>query len=127
MAIWNERMKQLREGTTVTLKDMAKLIGVSEATVQRYESGGVNAVPYDAITAYSNVFNVNPAYIMGWDIKTPSARKTSEKPDIIFTVSDKERILIESYRSADKFDKMAVDRILKYAEKIAERKENGKS
>lgn len=123
MAIWNERMRQLREGTTVTLKDMAKLIGVSEATVQRYESGGVNAVPYDAITTYSDVFKVDPAYIMGWE----THKKSKIMPDIVLTLSDKEKLLIECYRDADKFDKMAVDRILKYAEKIAERKEDAKS
>lgn len=62
----NERMKYLRSQTDVTLKEMANLIGVSEATVQRYESGNITKVPYKAIIEYAKKFNTFPGYIMGW-------------------------------------------------------------
>lgn len=66
MEIWHKRIKELRENTDVTLKDMAKIIGVSEATVQRYESGKIQELPYKVIEAYAERFNVYPSYIMGW-------------------------------------------------------------
>lgn len=66
MEIWHRRIKELREKTDVTLKDMAKIIGVSEATVQRYESGKIHELPYRVIEAYAEKFNVFPSYIMGW-------------------------------------------------------------
>ena len=66
MEIWHKRLKELRQNTDVTLKDMAKIIGVSEATVQRYENGSISEIPYKAITAYAKKFKVNPSYIMGW-------------------------------------------------------------
>lgn len=69
MEIWHERIKSLRENTDVTLKDMAKLIGVSEATVQRYECGKIQELPYKVITAYAEKFHVTPSYIMGWEDK----------------------------------------------------------
>ena len=45
---------------------MAKIIGVSEATVQRYESGKIHELPYKVIIAYAEKFHVYPSYIMGW-------------------------------------------------------------
>lgn len=66
MEIWHKRIKELREKTDVTLKDMAKIIGVSEATVQRYESGKIHELPYKVIIAYAEKFHVFPSYIMGW-------------------------------------------------------------
>lgn len=70
MEIWHKRIKELRENTDITLKDMAKLIGVSEATVQRYENGKIQELPYKAITTYAEKFNVTPGYIMGWENKS---------------------------------------------------------
>lgn len=74
MEIWHKRIKELRANSDVTLKEMAQLIGVSEATVQRYESGAINDVPYKAITAYAEKFNCSPSYIMGW---TNDPKRTS--------------------------------------------------
>lgn len=68
MAIYNERIKQLRIDRDMTLKDIAKRLEITEATAQRYESGnGIKAIPYEKIVEYAKVFNVPPSYIMGWD------------------------------------------------------------
>lgn len=64
--IWNERIKQLRAEYKYTLKDVAKKLGVQEATAQRYESGEIKNIPYGAIVAYSEMFSCSPSYIMGW-------------------------------------------------------------
>ena len=67
MGIANERMKALRSQSDITLRDMAERIGVSEATVQRYESGKISKVPYKAIVEYAKCFHVTPKYLMGWE------------------------------------------------------------
>lgn len=68
MAIWNDRVKQLRQSKNITLKEVSEYIGSTEATAQRYESGkGIKTIPYDMIVKYSELFNCSPAYIMGWE------------------------------------------------------------
>lgn len=67
MGIPNERMKALRSQSDKTLREMAERIGVSEATVQRYESGKISKIPYKAIVEYAKCFNVTPKYLMGWE------------------------------------------------------------
>lgn len=66
--IWNDRIKNLREGKKITLKEVAKKLGVTEATAQRYEnSNGIKQIPYQTIEMYAEIFGVSPSYIMGWD------------------------------------------------------------
>ena len=65
------RLKQLRESKNMTQEDVGNLIGVTKATVNRYETEEIDIKRTIAIKL-SKVFDVSPAYIMGWD----------EKPDI---------------------------------------------
>ena len=98
MEIWHKRIQALRENSDVTLKDMASAIGVSEATIQRYESGKIYEIPYKAIVAYAERFNCSPSYIMGW---TDASNKSSVSPE--------DMKLLENYHSLDRYGKKAVD------------------
>lgn len=62
-----QRIKELRLEKQLTLLQLANAIGVSEGTVQRYESGNIRNLKYDTIVALSNVLGTTPAYLMGWD------------------------------------------------------------
>lgn len=62
-----KRLKELRLKNDLTLLDIANLLGVKEATVQRYESGEIKNVKHEFVTILANLFNVSPAYLMGWD------------------------------------------------------------
>ncbi len=79
-----KRIKEIRLQKKLTLLEVAKRLGVSEATAQRYESGEIKNLKYDTIVALAELFNVSPAYLMGWDdnivpsssnIIMPSAKK----------------------------------------------------
>ena len=65
-----ERIKDLRTKKCQTLEEVGKFIGVSRATVQRYESGKIPGIPSDKIELLAVFFNVTPAYIMGWEEET---------------------------------------------------------
>lgn len=68
--IWNERIKQLRLREGLTLKEVAKSLGISEATAQRYENeNGIKNIPYESLEKYAALFGVSPSYFMGWDSK----------------------------------------------------------
>lgn len=64
--IWNDRIKYLRQRKKMTLKEVAHKLNTTEATAQRYEST-IKNIPYEVIEKYSEIFNVSPSYIMGWD------------------------------------------------------------
>ena len=58
--IWNERIKQLRLKEGLTLKEVAKSLGISEATAQRYENeNGIKNIPYESLEKYAALFGVS--------------------------------------------------------------------
>lgn len=92
MAIWNERIKQRRLQAGLTLLEIAENLGVTEATAQRYESGGIKSVPYDYICKYSVIFNCSPSYLMGWE------SEYLDKETLNASLSEKEKKLLSCYR-----------------------------
>ena len=60
------RIKELRLAKDMTLLEVANCLGVSESTVQRYESGVIANLKYDTIIDLANLFGVDPCYLMGW-------------------------------------------------------------
>lgn len=86
MAIMHERIKELRNTKGLTLLQVAEFLNVTEATAQRYETGkGIKTVPYEIIEKYAELFNCNPAYILGWDKK--DKEKVEKKADTITDVT----------------------------------------
>lgn len=66
-------IKHRRLELGLTLKDVAKVLGVAEATVSRYESGEIQNMGIDKIEALSRVLCCSPGYLMGWeDVPNPS-------------------------------------------------------
>ena len=57
----NARRKQLN----LTLKEIAEYVGVSEATVSRWESGNIANMRRDRISALAQILKVSPIDIMG--------------------------------------------------------------
>lgn len=62
-----QRIKELRLRANMTLLELANKLGVSEGTVQRYETGNIKNLKYDTIVNLANIFGCTPAYLMGWD------------------------------------------------------------
>ena len=63
----NERIKKRRLELQLSLKDVAKALGVAESTVSRYESKDIQNMGIDKIEALSKVLQCTPAYLMGWE------------------------------------------------------------
>lgn len=84
-----QRIKELRLQNKMTLLEVANAIGVSEGTVQRYESGNIRNLKYDTIVSLANALNTSPAHLMGWDTD-----------DLIGApaLSDPEQTLVGNYR-----------------------------
>lgn len=62
-----DNIKKLREQHKETLEEVAKAIGSSKQTIQRYETGEIKNIPYDKIIALAKHFGVKPGAIMGWE------------------------------------------------------------
>lgn len=61
-----ERMRQRRKELGLTLEDVAKAVGTTRQTIQKYESGTVSNIPADKIEKIAAVLKTTPEYLMGW-------------------------------------------------------------
>lgn len=63
----NELIRMKRKEMGMTMKEVADRIGVSEATVSRWESGSVGSMKRQNVAALARLFDVSPAVLMDWD------------------------------------------------------------
>ena len=82
MGIINERIKEQRQTTGLTLAQVAEELGVKEATVQRYESGEIKNIKHEIISKLATIFNCSPAYLMGWEDNKPDELSAKAEKDI---------------------------------------------
>ncbi len=59
-------LKSRRSELGLTLDDIARFVGVSGATVSRWEKGDIENIRRDKIAKLADVLQVTPAYLMGW-------------------------------------------------------------
>ncbi|RXI55259.1 hypothetical protein DP122_04960 [Clostridium tetani] len=81
----NEKIKSRREELGLTLQDIGDFIGVSKATVQRYESGEIKNLKLESIEKLAIILNVSPAYLMGWEESVTDNDKEDTKKTTLLT------------------------------------------
>lgn len=64
-------LKDRRKELGLTMKDVAEFVGVSEATISRWESGDIENMKRNRIAKLSKALQISPAVLMGWDTPTP--------------------------------------------------------
>ncbi len=67
-----EKLKSRRKELNLTMLDVANKVGVSEATVSRWESGDIANMRRDKIVLLANALQVSPSFIMGWETEEDS-------------------------------------------------------
>lgn len=61
------RMKERRLQLKKTLEEVGSIVGVSKATIQRYEKGAITNIPSDKIEKIAKALSTTPAFLMGWE------------------------------------------------------------
>ncbi len=70
----NERIKAMRLKNGYTLAELSKKVGVSDATLQRYESGEIQNIKLSTISKLAKVFGCKESYLIGWDSDEEESR-----------------------------------------------------
>jgi repressor LexA len=61
-----ERMKRIREEKNLTLEEIGQKVGLTKATLSRYESGEIGNIPLGRVQDIANMLNVSPEWLIGW-------------------------------------------------------------
>lgn len=62
-----DRIRLRRNQLDKTLEDVGKIVGVTRATIQRYENGNIQNIPSDKIELLAKALKTTPAFLMGWE------------------------------------------------------------
>ena len=80
-----EMIRNRREELKMTLEDVSRAVGVSKATVSRWESGDIHKMKRNNVQALADVFHMDPVlFVMPADVLT-----------------QEERTLLAAFRAAD--------------------------
>lgn len=60
------RMKERRKALHISAETIADKLGVSPATIYRYEKGDIEKVPTTILEPLSRILQTTPEYLMGW-------------------------------------------------------------
>lgn len=60
-------MKERRKFIGISAERLAEMLGVSPATIYRYENGDIEKVPGDRLRPIADALQTTPAYLMGWE------------------------------------------------------------
>lgn len=75
-----KNIKTRRTDLGLTLEEVAKIVGVSRQTIQRYESGVIASIPSDRIEKLAQALNTTPAFVMFGNRVAPSHKKGTRIP-----------------------------------------------
>ncbi len=82
----HDDIKKRRLELGLTMADVAQLVGVSEATISRWESGDIANMKRDKIVSLAQALHVSPSFIMGWDEPSTAEVVYSNKYDNILPI-----------------------------------------
>jgi transcriptional regulator with XRE-family HTH domain len=99
----SEIIRRRRAELGITLLEIAKKVGVTEATVQRWESGYVKNLRHGRIVKLADALKMHPADLLGWT--TPN-------------ITDEEAKLLEAYQRAKESDKAVVKSLVEAIDKL---------
>lgn len=76
---FKDLIKNRRIKLGLTLEDVGKIVGVSKATVQRWESGEISNMRRDKILLLAKALHTTPAYLMGWEAESKKESEMNQK------------------------------------------------
>ncbi|WP_455577304.1 helix-turn-helix domain-containing protein [Anaerosinus sp.] len=83
-------LKERRLELGLTMLDVSKKVGVSEATISRWESGDIDNMKRDKIALLANALNISPLKLLGVDLETSSEETLTDKIKKLPTDKQKE-------------------------------------
>ena len=98
-----ELLRNRRMELSLTQRQVANKVGVTEATVSRWESGDIDNMRRDKIAGLANALRVSPLLIMGID----------DVEHFYKPVNSEEIELLDDYRDVDPEDRNMIRNMLK--------------
>ena len=91
--MFGERMKAARNAIGYSAEQVAEHLGLSPATIYRYEKGDISKMPAKTLKALADLLHVSQGYLMGWCDDSTDAPMDSQ------LLSSDEQFVVDTYRT----------------------------
>ena len=91
-----EIIRNRRKELGLTLEEVGKRVGVSRATVMRWETGEIKNLGRDKIATLAAALQVSPEYLLGWT-DDPNIRMTTDLATAVADLSPEEVASVLNY------------------------------
>lgn len=115
-----EIMKERRKELGVSVDVVASALGVSVATVYRYESGDIEKLPSIFLEPLARILQTTPAHLMGWE----SAPRTDSASNLSRFLNDAEQSAINKFRE---LNSLGQQKAIDYMDDLVQSDRYGKS
>ena len=92
-----DKMKALRKDMHITAAELGDMIGLTQATVSRYENGYVRKIPDDVLTKIANALNTSVHDLTGDDPVYSHLHKDKYRTTKSIARNDTDKKLLEWY------------------------------
>ena len=72
-----KRIRDRRKSLDISADDLAKYVGVSRATIFRYERGDIEKMPAVTLDLIAKKLRTSPSILMGWETEDSSKPNSS--------------------------------------------------
>lgn len=118
-----ELIKNLRIEKGLTQEELGNLLGLKKAAINKYESGRVENIKRSVIQKMAEIFDVSPAYLMGWE-EINTNKKENNKTET--SISIKEHKLLKNFNKLNEIGKDEAIKRVSELTLIPSYKEDGK-
>lgn len=94
-----DRIKNARLALGYSAEQVAAFLGVSPATVYRYENGDISKLPSKFIKPLAEYLCVSPSWLMGWTGESGNADTSGNQSADLGAIQPDEADIIKTYRS----------------------------
>lgn len=108
------KLKRLEKG--MTMEELANALGVKASAINKYEKGIVENIKRSTIKLMSEIFECDPAWLMGFDEEAVAPVQQTEFDDF-------EMDLISSFRNADPETQKVIINLLAFSKKMKSQEE----
>lgn len=99
-----QRIHSIRKTKQMTLKELGRLIGLGESTIQRYEKGQIKSIDINILKKIAEAMRVQAAELLDWE--------TTPYQSHVHIESEREEHLVVGYRRLDDRGKETIDRTM---------------
>lgn len=101
-----QKIKRIRKEKHISAETLAERIGISAASMYRYENGDISKMPTSTLAKIADVLDTTPAYLMGWDNHPTQIQHSAD-------LDDDEAILTYQGKPLSDEDKEMIRRIMR--------------